>query len=141
VDKDLIRFYGKVITVAERQFRASCSGKEAESFIQMLYTDFKHAGMPKDVEQWLDVRLQKEFLCVAEPPRWVEDEPAWPFYQGKPMVFVSQMTLHKNSVTEQHLTWDAELYLFGARVNLDRGYRVEYYVVTQIAGINGQRLR
>ena len=127
--------------MAERQFNASCNGKEAEPFIQMLYTDFKRAGMPKNVEQWLDLRLQTEFLCVAEPPRWVEDEPAWPFYQGMPMIFVNQMTLPKNSVTEQYLTWDAEIYLFGARVDLDRGYRVEYTVVTQIAGIDGRRLR
>jgi hypothetical protein len=141
VDRDLIRFHGKVLTVAERGFRASCGGREAEVFVHRLFDDFKAAGMPKDVELWLASRLRDEFLWVAEPPRWVETEPAWPFFDGKPMVFIRQVTLPRNPVTEQRLTWDAELYLFGARVDLDRGYRVEYKVVTQVPGIDGEALR
>lgn len=138
MDRDLIRFHGKVLSVAERQFYASFAGSEAESFVDGIYDDYKQAGKPEDVEAWLTSRLRGEFLCVSEPPRWVEDEPSWPFLAGRPMVFIKQMHLPKNDVTEGHLTWDAELYLFGSRVDLNRGYRVEYRVVTQIAGIHGE---
>ena len=52
------------------------------------------------------------------------------------MVFISQTALPKNEVTESFLTWDCEVYLFGARIpdpDGYEGYRIVYREVTQEA--------
>jgi hypothetical protein len=71
------------------------------------------------------------------PPHWVEDEPAWPFFNGEPMVFISQCTLPRNPITESQLTWETEVYVFGARIPLTKGYKIEYRIVEQFPGIDG----
>ena len=53
------------------------------------------------------------------------------------MVFVSQTALPENDVTKEHLTWGEVVYLFGAKVTLPRGYRIEYRVVSQHPAADG----
>lgn len=137
MDKDFVVFYSEVIDVAETQFQASCSGKEGQAFAQALYQEYLDAGAPKPVTSWLRQRLQGEFVSIFNPPKWVEKEPAWPFLNAKPMVFISQTSLPQNEITERNLTWDTELYVFGARVPASRGYSVEYKIVEQIKDFEG----
>lgn len=41
-------------------------------------------------EDFLTRKLPEVFKCVGPLPKWVS-EPAWPFHEGKPMVFVGQL--------------------------------------------------
>ena len=141
LDKTAMRFQARVMTLAQERFGASCEGRDAEPFLEQVYRDYVAAGSPERLEEWIERRLQGVFLSIGDPPRWVEDEPAWPFFEGRPMVFVSQTSLKKNIITEKDLTWDEEVYLFGIRIPLSKGYRVEYRVVTQHPGIDGTGLR
>lgn len=140
-DKAAMRFQAKVMSIAIEHFDASCEGPEAEPFLDKIYENYVKAGSPDNMVGWIKEQLKDEFLSVGEPPRWVEDEPAWPFLEGRPMVFVSQTQLERNDVTENHLTHGQVVYVFGARVHLDRGYRVEYRIVTQRPGIEGTGYR
>jgi hypothetical protein len=128
MDKDFIGFYGKLMKVAEKEFNASC---ENEEFAKALYKEYLDADSPKPVENWLGSRLTNEFPYVTTAPNWIEDEPAWPYHNGKPMVFIVQAGLPRNHVTESHLTWDKEIYVFGARVPYRTGYRIEYKIIAQ----------
>jgi hypothetical protein len=133
-EKDFVQFCGAMIDVAEARFSASCVGEEAEDFQKRLYQGYVDAGKPTDVKNWLEERLQSEFVWMTEPPVWVEDEPLWPFESGHPMVFIAQLSMEKNPVTETHLGWDEEVYLFGTRVpspHAPDAHEVKYRVVVQ----------
>ena len=134
-----IRFYSRVIDIAEKKFSASCSGPGAEEFVNRLFLEYGEAGSPA-VDPWLKKRLESEYLYVLEPPKWVESEPSWLFFDERPMVFISQTELPKTPITETRLTWDSVIYLFGSRVTHDDGYTVEYRTVTQSADIHGTGL-
>jgi hypothetical protein len=50
------------------------------------------------------------------------------------MVFIAQLSMEKNPVTEQHLAWGEEVYLFGARVpssHVPDAREIQYRVVVQ----------
>jgi hypothetical protein len=145
MDKDLVLFHAEVIELAKQQFRASCSSPESRAFVESLYKEYQQAGKPNDVVSWLTSRMKREFVWVTEPPRWVEDEPAWAFFDGRPMVFIRQISLPANAVTKGCLTWDEELYLFGIRIPIQtarhQGFRMEYKVVSQNASIHGTGVR
>ncbi|MBC8217420.1 MAG: hypothetical protein H8E73_03050 [Planctomycetes bacterium] len=136
MNRELVVFHGKIMTVARNEFAASCDGKDAEPFVDSLYEQYNAAGRP-EVYSWLKAELGKHFLCVDERPQWVEEEPCWPYLEGKPMIFISQVLVPENDVTKEHLTWDTVIYLFGSRVPSQRGHRVEYRVVDQIRGFGG----
>ncbi len=132
IDKAFILFYSSVMEVAEKEFSASCEAEEgSEEFAKKLHQEYLTAGSPEDLKAWIKERLRGVYSCVTTPPRWIEEEPHWPFHDGQPMVFITQASLTQNEVTENRLTWDTEVYLFGARVPLGKGYRVVYRVVEQ----------
>lgn len=136
LDRDLLVFHGKVMTVARDEFGASCS----EKLVDQLYAQYLAAGKP-EVRQWLIAELAKWFLCVGDRPSWVEEEPAWPSIEGKPMVFIGQIGLPENEVTRKHLTWATVVYVFGARVPYRDGYKTEYRTVEQSCALGGTGVR
>jgi hypothetical protein len=133
-EAEFLDFCAAMMDVAEERFNASCEGEEAESFQERIFKEYVAARKPKDVKEWLEERLASEFLSVTVPPVWVEDEPSWPFANGRPMVFIAQLSMEKNPVTEQHLAWGEEVYLFGARVpspHVPDAKEIRYRVVVQ----------
>lgn len=131
-NKDALRFRAKILRIAQEHCNASAEGPDAEPFLDQLYREFAAEALkPDEAEVWIRRRLENQFLSVGDAPEWVEEEPAWPFFDGKPMVFIAQHPLPRNEVTEQNLTWNEVVYIFGARVNLPRGYRIEYRIVSQ----------
>lgn len=134
MDKDKIRFLGKTITIAH-EFGGSTDGDGAQPFVDALYEEYTAAGKP-DVTDWLQSRLATAFEAIGEPPRWIEQEPSWPYYGGRPMVFISQADLVENDVTARSLGYDQTVYLFGARSEVSvGGFELVYQTVTQIAGL------
>jgi hypothetical protein len=133
-DREFIAFCATLADVAEERFSASCEGEGSEAFCRRLFEEYAAAGKTKDVRRWLAARLEGEFVWVAAPPVWVEDEPSWPFEAGRPMVFVAQLSLEKGPVTEKHLAWNEELYLFGSRVpssHVSGKHEMKYKIVVQ----------
>ncbi len=133
-EKEFVQFVAAMIDVAEERFNASCVGEEAEAFQKRVYGDYLDAGKPQNVKKWLEERLKSEFVSVTEPPVWVEDEPAWPFENDRPMVFIAQLSMEKNPVNEQYLAYDEDIYLFGCRVpspHVPGTHEVKYRVVVQ----------
>lgn len=141
IDKDRLLFGSKMIGVVSREFNASCDKGEAQEFVTTVYEQYKQAGSPKNIKHWLKEHLKNAYLSVTIPPMWVEDEPDWPYLNGKPMVFITQYAIPKNEVTGDHLTWNIVLYLFGQRVPHPQGYTVEYRIVRQFPGIDGTGTR
>ena len=136
LDRDLLVFHGKVMTVAREELAASFEGKDGEKFIDNLFAQYQAEGKP-EIRSWLKTELTKHFLWVAEKPKWAEEEPAWPFFEGRPMVFIGQLFLPENDITKMHLTWGNVVYVFGARVPYRDGFRMEYRTVEQTCELGG----
>jgi hypothetical protein len=130
LDKDAIRFHAAMMRVALDQYGASVEGG-GETYRDVVYAAYKAAGAPKDQAAWLKEYFAKEFQSVGDRPRWVEEEPAWPFRDGRPMVFISQTTLPDNEVTRTALVSSDTLYVFGARVPAHGGFELAFEVVHQ----------
>ena len=134
LDKDRILFQSKLYSMANR-FGASVEGDDAEDFVNLTYEQYIAAGKPNNLVSWLRERLGDAFLSVNESPVWVEAEPSWAFYDGRPMVFITQSELLENEVTRNVLGYGQVLYLFGIRVPTPCGdFTLEYKTVTQIRG-------
>lgn len=132
-DRDKIRFHGKVMSIAF-ELGGSASGDAAMPFVDALYAAYQKDGSPKGVEGWLRTQLAQAFKFVSRPPLWIEKEPTWPFLNGVPMVFIQQVDLIRNVVTETSLGYDQTVYFFGARQVVPDGFELVYKTVTQIRG-------
>lgn len=132
LDKDLMRFHAKANTVALSLGGRIDSSDDGESFVSELYAEYK-AGDLADPVAWLKGRLRSSFQSVGQSPKWIEREPSWPFFAGKPMVFISQTSLPDCVVCRDFLTTGETVYLFGARRPVDAGYEMVYTTVSQHA--------
>lgn len=131
IDKAFLLFGAVMIEVVEHTYNASCSLQETDPYVEAMYQEF--CGIENvSAEEWLVGRLKGEFKCVEAPPVWAT-QPEWPYCDGRPMVFVTQYSLPETGVTKSSLTWDSNLYLFGARVVCEEydGYRMDYRVISQ----------
>lgn len=112
-DKNLILFEGELFTTAH-EYNAAVEGDESEGYCEALYEEFKASG--SNQTSWLKERLKDEFLYVDQPPVWVGEEPSWAFYEGKPMIFISQYAIPETDLTKEKLTYDETIYTFGIRI-------------------------
>jgi hypothetical protein len=137
LDVEELRFCGIVASVAEDEMSASINDDEDRAFRSALYQDYVKAGKPKDKKDWITQELKKHFLCVTSPPEWIERTtiPTWPFYNGRPMVFISQISVPGNDVTKAAVSPDVVLYVFGSRnpvPDVPNGWESVYRVVEQV---------
>jgi hypothetical protein len=132
-DRDKIRFHSKVMAIA-REVGGSVNGEDARPFVDALYEAYQKDGTPKAVEVWLRHKLAQAFKSVGQPPRWIESESGWAFNNGAPMVFIHQVDLVRNEVTETSLGYDQTVYFFGARQPVPDGFELVYKTVTQVRG-------
>jgi hypothetical protein len=130
-DKQEMIFGSKVLSVVMKKLNASVQGEECEKFIEELYSKFKTAGSPKDIEQWIFDNIKDQFQFIDTPPNWVEDEPNWPFMNAKPMIFIGQHDIRAGKVADNQLDSGITLYLFGARIPYKDGFKLEYVTVSQ----------
>ena len=72
---------------------------------------FSDMNETKDYIPAAEIENPTEF-SVAEKPLWEGSEAIWPTAGGTPMVFVGQVALPKNEVTQKLLTWNTNVYLF-----------------------------
>lgn len=131
LDPDRIRFKGKIIAAAIRK-GGSVEDAHATPFIDKLLEEWNRSG--KSLEEgaaWLDVRLNGVFQSLDSPPKWVEEEPVWPFLDGVPMIFLSQTTMDNSPVSAAMLSPGETVYLFAARQSAGKGFKMQYRTVSQ----------
>ena len=124
LDPQRVRFRGKALVAAHAAL-GSLDGPDAAAFFESLYSEW--VALRKDLSEaptWLATRLASEFKAVGPAPRWVEEEPSWPFQDGKPMTFISQAAVGELSPAEV-------VYVFGARRPRGSGYEMVYRVISQ----------
>ncbi len=63
-------------------------------------------------------------FTLAGLPNWTESRPMWPTLYGEPMIFLGEVSLTKNEITESHLTWNKALFLFGGRARNGLHYKI-----------------
>src|SRR4051812_47422349 len=90
-DPDELMFQGTAHRIAEKEMSASLTEDRDKRFLSALWLAYKDAGKPKPADAWLRDRLRAAFVSAAEPPRWIERRPMWPFFDGRPMTFVKQV--------------------------------------------------
>lgn len=139
-DVEELRFCGMIASVAEDELSASINDDEDRSFRLTIYQQYKAAGAPKNKREWIRQELKKHFLFVTKPPEWIEHAtvPRWPFFQGKPMVFIEQLAVPENEVTKTAASPNVVLYVFGSRKpvsDVPGGWESVYRVVEQVQGL------
>jgi hypothetical protein len=80
---------------------------EAEDFFRDLVLSY--AGPERGFLAWLDEQAVKHYRSLVRPPQWLQD-PEWPIFQGKPMLFVGQVDLPEGSTAL--LRHSAAFYVF-----------------------------
>ena len=131
IDREKIRFKGKVISAA-LLLNASANDSEARSFVEQLYEEWRAARVPlEECSNWLMAKLARAFVSYRDKPEWVENEPSWPFFDGKPMIFLSQTRMDNDSISRDALSPGETVYVFAARQIASGGFRMVYRVVSQ----------
>lgn len=120
-----ISFVEKVIELVESECAASITAGGFE-FLEKLFTEY--CEHHRD-DGWLLRHLQDQFRYVSSPPRWLEREPAWPFCEGKPMLFVGQQSI--GSEHDDYAGSDYTVFFFVGRKNRDDGYELEFREIVQ----------
>ncbi len=133
-DIEMLKFCGKIIGLGEDEFGASFSNKAGDILQENLYRDFIAAGCPKDVKKWLRSHLAILFQWVAERPKWIESTTAWPYFDGKPMIFIRQFEVPNTPLSSAKLAPSVMIYIFGARRSMSEGWDMQYTVVEQHRG-------
>lgn len=133
LDSDRIRFKGKAISAAIK-CGGSIEHEDAASFFDLLYQEWKASGVGlSGSETWLTDRLTGNFKSLGAAPIWVEDEPTWPFLDGKPMVFLCQCSMPENGILASELSAGETVYLFGGRKSENGKVKMTYRTVSQFA--------
>ena len=131
LNAEQMRFEGKAITAAMK-LGGSLEDKEAASFLEALFAEWKTLEMSlASPDAWLSQRLAGVFRFVDVPPAWIEEEPAWPFIDGRPMVFLSQCSHPKDGALSSELSPGETVYLFAGRRTKNGKVRIEYRTVSQ----------
>jgi hypothetical protein len=137
LDIEELQFIGMVSSVAEREMSGSTTDDEGQKFSRALYQLYYEAGKPKNKRDWIKHELKKHFLFVSKPPEWIEHNtvPTWPFFQGRPMVFIEQLSVPDNEISRVAASPDVVLYVFGSRnpvPDVPNGWESVYRVVEQV---------
>ena len=133
LDKDRIRFKGKAISAAIAS-GGSLDNESAAPFFEPLYMEWKASGVSLAAsESWLKERFVGVFKSLESPPVWIEDEPSWPFLDGRPMVFLSQCSIPESELSSSELSSGETVYLFGGRKTEGGKTRMVYVTVSQCA--------
>lgn len=121
LDIETLKFYGMIATTVERELGASVYDDANSDFQTRLYEEYLAQGKPRNPRAWIKNEIKKHFVCVGQPPVWIErmTTPRWPFFAGKPMVFIDQIAVPETEVTEAKMSPGAVLFLFGARKPVD----------------------
>lgn len=130
-DLERLKLAGKLNELAERLVGANFDADDDNRCLQSVCEAYREAGSPKNIAGWAREKFQSLFLSLGEPPHWIEATPMWPFCNGKPMVFIGQMSVNHQEVAEEHLVPGSVLYLFGGRTPVDGGWRMQYKVIEQ----------
>jgi len=136
LDREAILFQSEVFGIAIKEFY---SDVHCDAWHDRLYQEYLSDGSPSDRKSWIRIRLGQELIWVDSPPDWGKEEPEWPFWEDKPMVFLHQFGLPENDITRDHATWDVMLYVFGIRIPRtevhSEGYEMKYQVVARAVGL------
>src|SRR5262245_47789805 len=140
LDIETLKFYGMIATTLESEFGASIYDDADDAFQTRLHQEYLAQGKPKNPRSWIKNELNKHFLCVGKPPVWIErmTKSRWPFFSGKPMVFIDQIAVPENESAESKVSAGSVLYVFGARKPVDDvpgGWQMVYSVVEQVPGL------
>ena len=139
-DVDELKFCGTVERVAEEEFYASTTDDADMNFAKHLYHQYCGSGKPQECEEWIRQELKKYFLYVTRPPEWIEQStvPTWPYYDGRPMLFIDQVTVPENDVSSSSASPGAVLYIFGSKKpvpGVEGGWEMAYRVIEQLPGL------
>lgn len=136
LDLQKLKFGGKLNEVAHKYFAGCFDEDKANALVDSLYAEFVEAAPDSQID-WMRERLKNIFLFATEPPQWIQARPSWPFYEGSPMVFVRQFTVPNTATVESYLSDNSTLYVFGIRVQIENGWRMEYRVIQQNEELRG----
>lgn len=123
-----LRLLGQMETIANK-FGGTVGGQRIIK--EALYHDLVNANpAPRSKQKWLAERIEPMFKCVDERPNWICD-PEWPYEDGKPMIFIKQISVSDRDDLRGKLTVDTELYVFGILRPNDDGSLVQVYKVVE----------
>lgn len=125
---DRIRFHSRMMNVASKLGLAVEGG--GELYRDILFDGWVESGKPGQ-DAWIRDALRSDFVWMSEPPEWIYTASSWPFFEGRPMVFLKQFSIVANDVTRDRAAPDCEVYVFAARRVLEDGFELITQNVTQ----------
>ena len=126
-----IEFGGTCISVAENEMEVSMDDDQNQKFNDLLWNLYCEEGKPRAKRKWIRAQLERYYLCMDKKPVWIEGVAIWPFHNNFPMTFIKQFSTTDNAVSQKNLAPEAELYVFGARIECEGGWDMVYKVIEQ----------
>jgi len=123
-----VEFVEALQKIAAEHFAASATAGGFD-FVDRVYDDYRKSGGTADQSTWLEGNLGRYFKWAESAPRWIEGQPAWPFHQGYPMIFIGQQTVEGRS--REELPDGCTFYLFIAWELDPNGRRMVTRLITQ----------
>jgi len=131
---------GTIAVLAEDEFGASFSDDNNNAFFEAFFEEYVKDGRPKKIKTWARKRLADVFKCVTNRPDWYGDDPEWPFVDGKPCIFISQLEV-ENTENGRLLGTERTLYLFAAKViDPDGSWTLTYRVISRSHELRGLKI-
>jgi hypothetical protein len=111
---------------------AAGSPGPAKKWMSNVYQDYVAAGSPGPAKKWIRHALAKLVLSADGMPVWIESiKPRWPWYDGRPMIYLGQAKVPDTQVSKEHASPGVSLFVFGLRVAVEGGWSMKYTVVEQ----------
>lgn len=113
VEYDDLEVFKVVIKVCAKLQADASDSIEAREFYGNLLKEYGGEYDVKQLQTWLEEHLPRYYIALKKRPHWIQS-PDWPFYEGKPMIFVGQIDLKVTSdhITEKYFHDNTSFYVF-----------------------------
>lgn len=132
---DITTFGGLLIEIAEDEFAAGVSS----DMLGRLHEEWKAAGSPKNLKEWIRSTLGGLFVCAGERPKWPRDVQDWPEREGKPMAFLGQLPVPEFGFPAGHKSSQSILFVFGTPDGPPGGWRLVTQTVHLLVTSKGEK--
>jgi len=83
---------------------------DRENYFRKLLAEYDGPLDKKSLTVYLNKHLAEDFIAYKRRPRWIQSA-EWPFYNGKPMIFVGQIDIPKTA-SKGDFHDDTSFYIF-----------------------------
>lgn len=107
LDQIPIEQYEMLLDITDRCKVFPSSSQEMEEYFKTIIDEYGDLEK-KEMKEKIRDRVKNEFIALRKRPSWVQN-PEWPIHNGKPMIFIGQLTKGYNTLG---ISFDMVFYVF-----------------------------